>query len=461
MSERATKGVQLLLGDPKKAIIRLSIPMMIGMLVQTIYNLADAIWVAGLGSEELAAIGLFFPVFIGIISLASGLGIGASSAISRRIGAKDKKGADNVAIHSLLLTLLLGFLITASMLPSIDRIFALMGAKGEVGELAVEYSRVLLAAAIIMVFNNVANGILRGEGDTKRAMYALIAGSGLNIILDPIYIYTFKMGVVGAAWATLTSIVISATLFFYWFFIKKDTYVGISFRDFQPNKKIAKEILKVGIPASAAQLSMSISMIFLNLIVIKAGGTDGIAVFTSGWRIVMLGNIPLLGMAMAVTSVTGAAFGARDKEKLNTAYLYAIKIGILIELGVAIIIALFTSQVAYLFTYSKGAARIVDDLVGFLRWTAFLYPTIPLGMLTSAMFQGVGKGERALMVTLLRTVVLQVPIAYLFGVIIGFGLTGVWLGIITGNAIAVSISFFWGRVTINEMFRDFQRSASL
>ena len=90
MSERVTKGVQLLLGDPKKAIIRLSIPMMIGMLVQTIYNLADAIWVAGLGSEELAAIGLFFPVFIGIISLASGLGIGASSAISRRIGAKDK-----------------------------------------------------------------------------------------------------------------------------------------------------------------------------------------------------------------------------------------------------------------------------------------------------------------------------------------------------------------------------------
>jgi len=456
-----TRGVRNLLGNPKKAILRLSMPMMIGMFFQTIYNIVDGIWVAGLGADQLAAVGLFFPFFMIIMALGAGIGIGGSSAISRKIGERNKEDADNTAVHTILIGISVGIAVSLPLLPFVKSIFVCFSRSGKVGSMAADYAKVLFGGATILVFSNVASAILRGEGDTKRAMYALIAGSGLNIILDPIYIYTFKMGVVGAAWATLTSIVISATLFFYWFFIKKDTYVDISFRDFQPNRKIVKEILKVGIPASAAQLSMSISMIFLNLIVIKAGGTDGIAVFTSGWRIVMLGSIPLLGMAMAVTSVTGAAFGARDKEKLNTAYLYAIKIGILIELGVAIIIALFTSQVAYLFTYSKGAARIVDDLVGFLRWTAFLYPTIPLGMLTSAMFQGVGKGERALMVTLLRTVVLQVPIAYLFGVIIGFGLTGVWLGIITGNAIAVSISFFWGRVTINEMFRDFQRSASL
>lgn len=133
MSEKTTKGVQLLRGDPKKAIVRLSIPMMIGMSVQTLYNLADGIWVSGLGPESLAAVGLFFPVFMGIIALAAGLGVGTSSAIARRIGARDKEGADNVAVHSLILSLALGVTITITMLPAMDSLFRSMGAKFEPG----------------------------------------------------------------------------------------------------------------------------------------------------------------------------------------------------------------------------------------------------------------------------------------------------------------------------------------
>lgn len=130
MSEKTTKGVQILRGDPKKAIIKLSIPMMMGMSVQTVYNLADGIWVSGLGPNALAAVGLFFPVFMGIISLASGLGIGASSTIARRIGARDKEGADNVAVHSFILSLLLGVGITITMPPPDRLAVPLNGRKG-------------------------------------------------------------------------------------------------------------------------------------------------------------------------------------------------------------------------------------------------------------------------------------------------------------------------------------------
>ena len=458
MSERATKGVQLLLGDPKKAIIRLSIPMMIGMLVQTIYNLADAIWVAGLGSEELAAIGLFFPVFMGIISLASGLGIGASSAISRRIGAKDKKGADNVAIHSLLLTLLLGFLITASMLPSIDRIFALMGAKGEVGELAVEYSRVLLAAAIIMVFNNVANGILRGEGDTKRAMYALVLGSGLNIILDPIFIYTLGFGVVGAAYATVLSMALTSVFLGYWLFIKRDTYVHITLKDFSANKKIILDIFRVGLPSSLSQLSMSFAMFFLNTIILISSNEHGVAVFTSAWRITMIGIVPNLGMAAATTSVTGAAYGAKDAEKLKTAYLYAIKISLLIEFCIVLVVELFTPQIAYLFTYSEASSGILSDLINALRILVIFLLFTPFGMMTAAMFQGVGLGERSLVISILRTIIMQVGFAYFMALYVNMGLTGVWVGIVTGNIIASSLGFLWGMLTLKGIKERFSTS---
>jgi len=450
---RTTKGVEYLLGDPKKAILKISMPMIVGMLAQAFYNIVDGIWVAGLGADALAAVGLFFPVFMIIMALAGGIGIGGSSAISRRIGQGNKKAADNTADHTIMLGIIVSLVLSLPCLPFLEKIFSSMGAKGNVAQMASGYARVLFGGAILVFFTNTANAILRGEGDTKRAMYAMILGAGLNVVLDPIYIYTLKMGVVGAAWATLTSIAVSAILFFYWLLIKRDTYVEIKLREFQLNKEIIKEIFKVGIPASLAQLSMSISMFVLNLVVIKAGGTDGIAVFTSGWRILMLGIIPLLGIATGVTAVTGAAYGAGNPEKLETAYMYAIKTGVLIELGIASITALLAPQVAYMFTYSKGAARIADDLVNFLRWMTLFYLTVPLGMLTSAMFQGVRKGETALLVTILRTIILQVPAAYLFGIFLGFGLTGVWSGVIVGNAIAASIAFILARLFIKSFYK--------
>ncbi len=451
MGKMETIGVKTLLGHPKKAIRKLSAPMMIGMSFQALYNLADGFWVAGLGANELAAIGLFFPFFMILISLSTGIGVGGGSAISRRIGAKNKEGADNTAVHTLLFGMGFVLVLSIPLIPFLKPIFTSLGGNEEVGNLAAQYATILFSGSILLVFSHIANAILRGEGDAKRAMYALILGSGLNIILDPIFIYGFKLGVPGAAWATLVSIAVTCLLFIYWLFIKKDIYLEITFKDFHPDWKILKEIFSVGIPAAAAQLSMSIAMIFLNLVVIKVGGTDGIAVFTCGWRIVMLGSIPLIGMAAGVTAVTAAAYGAREPKKLKVAYFYALKLGVLIELSVAVLVAIFANQIALLFTYSEGASRILEDLVAFLRLSAFLYPTIPFGMITSSMFRGVGMGAKSLIITILRTIILQVPLAYILGHMLKFGLTGAWLGIISGNIIAVTIAFIWGNNIIKKI----------
>jgi len=455
MDAKITEGVKNLLGNPQKAIVKLSIPMMIAMFVQAMYNLVDAIWVAGLGADALAAVGLFFPILMVIMALSTGIGIGGSSAISRKIGGKNKKGADNAAVHSLLMGLLVGLTVSIPFLPFLKDIFTSLGAKDKVANMSTDYARVLFGGAIFIFFANIANAILRGEGDTKRAMYAIMVGSFLNIVLDPIYIYVLGMGVVGAAWATLTSMLISAMLFFYWLFIKHDTYVDVTFKDFHPDGKIIKEILRVGIPASLAQLSMSISMFLLNLIVILAAGTDGVAIFTTGWRIVALGTIPLLGMAVAVTSVTGAAYGAKDAEKLDAAYMYAIKIGIIMELIVAITTFIFAPQITLAFTYSEQAKRITNDLIRFLRWMSLNYPAVPLGMLSSAMFQGIGRGGTALAVTITRTIILTVPLTFLLGIILNLNLTGVWWGIIIGNALGAFTGFTIGRLTVGKLRRKF------
>ncbi len=456
--KKLTHGVKTLLGDPKKAILKLSGPMIVAMSVQSIYNVADGIWVSGLGADALAAIGLFYPIFMVIISVAAGIGVGGSSAISRYIGANDKESTDSAATHTIVIGLLVGLAFTALTLPFLRKIFLLSGAQGKVISLVVSYGRVLVGGSIIIVFTNIGTGILRGEGDTKRAMYAMVLGSALNIVLDPIFIYTLRMGVVGAAWATLLSICITGIILFFWLFIKKDTYIDMTFSSFRFNKIIVKDILRVGVPSSFAQLSMSIAMFILNYIVVKVNGADGVAVFTSAWRIMMLGVVPLLGVAVGVTAVTGAAYGARNAKKLDSAYTYGVKLGLFMEFAISILILIFARQLTFLFTYSKGTAHISGALTEAFRILALFLSSVPFGMLTSSMFQGIGRGENSLAITILRTLIFQIFFGYLFGVTMKMGLPGIWWGIVLGNITASAIAFLWGRLTVKALKVQFDSS---
>ena len=457
ISTNVTKGVQILLGNPKKAIVKLSLPLMTAMLVQALYNLVDGIWVAGLGPNSLAAIGLFFPIFMIIISLASGIGAGASSVISRKIGEGNKKEADNAATQAVILSTSIGIVSTVVSLFIIRYILESIGTSGETLELSLKYSRIILFFIPLFMFNNVANGVLRGEGDTKRSMYAMTLGSVLNMVLDPLFIYGFDFGISGAAYATVISVAVSATFLFYWLFFKKDTYVSLKFRGFRYDSKILLDILKVGIPASLSQISMSIAVFVLNVFIVKAGGDTGVAIFTSSWRIINFGTVPLVGIAMAVTSVTGAAYGERNGRRLEEAHLFAIKFGFFIGLSVMLVIVLFAPQIALAFTYSKAASAIFEDLVRTLRIMSLFLPGVPFGMFTSSMFQGIGQGGKSLVVSVMRTVVMQVFFSWLFTFILKVGLEGVWWGVVTGNATSSFIAFTWGRLTVNKLKENFGR----
>ena len=446
-----TKGVETLLGDPKKAIIKLSIPMIIAMSVQTIYNLVDALWVSGLGPDALAAVGLFFPFFFILIAIATGIGVGAGAALSRRIGAKDKEGSDNVAIHSLLMMMGASLVLVAVFLPLTRSMFSAIGATGDVLEMTVQYSQIMFAAAPLLFFMNWATAIMRGEGNVTRPMWAMTVGSVVNMILDPIFIYTLDMGVAGAAWATVVAILVTAAPLAYWMFVKADTYVTIQRCCFSYSREIVNDIMKVGLPAAVMQLAMSISMLFLNLIIVSVGGTDGVAVFTSGWRLVMIGIMPLIGIAMAVTSVSAAAYGAREYGKLTIAFHYAVRLGFIIELFVAASVFLLAPQIAAMFSMGEGGERIQDDIEGFLRIIVIFFPSTAFGMFSSALFQGTGKGLYALAVTIVRTVILAVMFAILLSTVLGFGLTGVWWGMVIGNTGGSIIAFTWARYYISRL----------
>ncbi len=449
-SRKATEGVDILLGDPKKAVVKLSIPLIVAMSVQTIYSLTDTFWVAGLGADALAAIGFAFPFFLIQMSLTSGLGVGGGAAISRRIGARDKAGVDNVAAHTFVIMFILTVVLTVLGLGLVRDLFMYSGA-GNTTELGVSYSRVIFAGSFVFFFTNVSNSILRSEGDSKRAMQSMILGSILNVFLDPIFIYPLGLGVAGAALATVISFAVSGLLMFYWLFIKKDTYVSIRFSSFKFDRAIVSDIFRVGIPSSIEQVALAMTALLMNLIIVNVSNTDGVAIYATGWRVASIAVTPLIGISIALISISGAAFGERDFKKAQNALIYAIKIGFLVEALIGVIVFQFAPEIAAVFTQAETAARIAPELTRLMRIMTVFYPAVAFGMLSVSLFQGAGKGTNALIATLLRSLILTPLFAALFAYVSGWGLLGVWWGLVAGTVIGSVITFLWAQIYLKCM----------
>jgi len=448
-SERTgtTAGVALLTGDPKRAILKLSIPMIAAMLLMSTYNLVDAIGVAGLGSDALAAVGFMTPVFMILMGLSVGLGAGVTSAIARRIGAGNREGADNTAVHAILLSLALSAALTLPLILLAGPVAVLLGA-GDTTGLATVYGQTLFTGTVFVLFTNIAYAILRAEGDMKRTMYAMGASSIINIVLDPILIYGAGMGIAGAALATVISIALVSVVILFWFFVRKDTYVSLSRRVFSPDLSTIIDILKVGLPASLEFFLMSALAIIINSLLVGISGTDAVAIYTTGWRVVMFAIIPFVGISTAVVSVCGAAYGARKYEHLKTAHTFSVGLGMVIAIAMSAITWLIAPQIALIFTYSPESAHLAPGIVVFLQIMCFFYPFVPPGIMSGSIFQGTGKGTTSLAISVLRNLLFIALFTWVLAIPMGMGEAGVWWGIVAGDILGGIVGYLWARLYI-------------
>ncbi|MEM4565058.1 MAG: MATE family efflux transporter [Archaeoglobaceae archaeon] len=444
MNER--EGIEILTASPRRALLKLSAPMIVNNVVFTLYNIADGIWVAGLGANALAALGIFFPLFMIFIALSFGLSVASSSAISRKIGAQDIQGARMVAMHAFAMAVFVSALIM-SLIFNLEYALRILGAEEEVLRLSIEYGSIMVLGSFLLVFNSVSAGLLNGEGNAKRAMIANVMGSTLNIVLDPIFIYVLSLGVAGAAYASVISLFVSSLVFIYWFYNGK-SHIKPSFGKW--NWKMAFDLFRVGIPVSIGMIVMSASLIFINRIILATGGGEGIAIYTAVWRLMQIGFIPLFGISGALTAVSGASYGARNAINLKKAYYYALKLTIRINTLILAFLLLFAPQISYVFAYTEESLLIYDGLVSSLRILAFILLFAPIGIATSSTFQGMGKGEKALALTLLR-VSIQVLLAYFLALAFGIGFEGVLLGVVFGDAISAIFAFSWIRVEMSKV----------
>lgn len=389
-----------LLGETpvRDALIKLSIPSIIAMLINAVYNLVDTFFIGQLNNAgAMAAAAVAFPLMMLVGSVGGMFGIGGGSYLSRLLGEKDYEKANQATSISFFTSLILSIVITIPLYIFLEDILSVFGATPTIMPYALDYSKILVIGNIITMLNMTMNNLLRAEGAAKQSMISFLLGSGLNIILDPIFIFTLGFGVKGAAIATMIGKIVSF-IYLISYYLRGKSIAKISTKYFKPAKEIYSEIFKIGIPSFLRQGLSSLSMGFMNGIAM-AYGDNVIAGMGVSLRVVSISFFLLFGFSTGFQPLAGYSYGAKNYNRLNESLNIAIRWATGISLAFFIVFI----------TASEPIIRIfidIDEVVGygvrFMTSMSILMPFIGFQIIVSTLFQALGKAKEALLLSVAR-----------------------------------------------------------
>ncbi len=438
MSEKSNR-VEKFINNPKKAVWSLSLPIFLGMIVQYFYNLTDTFFVSKISGDAIAAMQFNLPFVFFSISICFGLGIGITSIISQALGAKDKKRANNTAEHAVMLGVVIGVLISVVSIIFRYPIFKLLGAPANIIDLSVQYFEVIIFGFVFNILNVFFRSILSGEGDVKTPVRFMIVGTVINVALDPLFIFVFKLGIAGAAWATITAQLTVTILYLIFFFVKRGSHVQFAFSDFSFSWEIIGKTFSIGMPASLSFVVMSFGQMLYNRIVVYFG-SDAIAGVGIGMRLDQLFFLPIMACASSLVTIMGMLYGAKRIDLMRSTYLYVIRCGEII----AVVLGLFFYLISPYFMKIFSENPVITDVgITYIRFIVFTYPFIVIGMISGRVFQGFGKGLPGLTITVIRIAVIIVPLAILFTRVFEWGIKGVFIAQIIATLTAGTLAYFW------------------
>ena len=406
-----------------KLILSMSLPAMFSMLVQALYNIVDSYFVAQISEEALTAVSLAFPLQMLMISVAVGTGIGINSLVSRRLGQKQQAAADKAATHGIFLAVFSWIAFALIGIFGTKAFFHAFTQNPNVLQMGCDYTYIVLIFSVgIFVEINIEK-TLQATGNMIYPMVFQLVGAITNIILDPILIFGLlgmpKMGIAGAAAATVIGQILSMLVSIYVVF-RKDHIVHITFKKFRFEWATIRDIYAVGVPSIIMQSIGSVMTTILNGILIVFSEA-AVAVLGVYFKLQSFIFMPVFGMTHGVMPIMGYNFGAGNKKRL----LSALKIGCILALcimavGTAIFM-IFPRQLLMIFNASDAMMEIG---IHALRTICLCFLPAALGIMFSTLFQAVGSGNRSLVISILRQLVIIVPVAYLMSKI---GLYFVWI----------------------------------
>ena len=423
---------------------------MAGMGIHILYTIVDMIFIGRLGGDAIAAVAFNMPLFFLVLGLSFGVGSGVTASIARFIGEKDKVNADNTAEHAVALGLIISTILTTLGLIYGEGLLQRLGATESVLPLSWDYLKVSLIGLPFMVFSTFFRSILSGEGDMKLPMAVAGLGTILNIILDPIFIFTLGYGVGGAAMASAISQLIVFVIFVYMLFVKEHAYIRFRMRDFSPSIFIIKDIIRVGLPASMSMIIMAFGQLVFNRILVRFS-TDAVAAYQLGGRMDMVIFLPIMAIASALTTLVGMFFGAKEIEKIKFIAKYGIIWSMMVTGVLSIILYIFAPLFVKNFTVDVDIQSIA---VTYLRFICLIYPLIAIGMTVGRILQGLGKGLPMLVITSIRILALSAPLALYFIIVLNKPIEWVWYAMIISTIVSVAISLIWLKSAFKDLVRD-------
>ena len=444
--EKRHSRLKTFVANPSKSLWTLAIPIIAGMGIQTLYSIVDMIFIGRLSGSAIAAVAFNFPIFFFVMGITFGLGSGVTASIARFIGSEDKVNADNAAEHAILIALLISALLTTVGLLYGKQILIKIGCTAEVLPQAWEYLKVSCYGLSFGVFSGFFRSILAGEGDMKFPMILAGFGTILNIILDPIFIFTLGFGVAGAAWATTISQLIVFVIFIFMLFVKDHAYVKFQLRDFSLSKYILIDIIKVGLPASVSMIVMSAGQLLFNRM-LATFSTDAVAAYQVGGRIDMVVFLPIFGIASALTTMVGMYYGANEIDKIRYITKYGISRAFIITSIGSILLYIFAPVIISVFTNEIVIKNIAVD---YLRVISLLFPFISIGLTIGRILQGIGLGMPSLIITTIRVIGVAGPLAYYFIYILNKPVEWMWYAMFISGIMATMISVIWLKVAFRK-----------
>ena len=436
MSERNNK-MELLGSAPiPKALMALGVPIMIGMLINALYNLVDAYFVGGLGESPMGAISIVFPLGQVVVGLGLMFGNGAASYLSRLLGRGDRETANKVASTALYSSVIIGAIIIIFATIFIQPILALLGATETIMPYALTYARIYVISCIFNVFNVTMNNVVASEGAAKTTMCALLLGAVLNIGLDPIFIYGLDMGVAGAAIATAISQFVS-TLVYLTYAIRKKSAFSFSFKDFKPSRQIYAEVLKIGVPTLTFQLLTSLSIALINRAT-NGYGDAVIAGMGAVTRVTSMGTLVVFGFLKGFQPIAGFSYGAKKFDRLREAIKTSILWSTIFCVAVGLLMFLFSTQI--ISQFANGNAEMIAVGEKSLMANGFSFFLFGFYTVYSSLFLALGKGTAGFILGACRQGICFVPVILILPLI--WGMNGILYAQPIADVISAIITAF-------------------
>ncbi|MFA6952384.1 MAG: MATE family efflux transporter [Candidatus Methanomethylophilaceae archaeon] len=423
--EGATKDVKTMLGDPRKAILVLSIPIAVAFLVQYSNNLVDSLWVTGLGAEAMAALGLVNPVYSVIISVGNGMAVGVSAAMARNIGMGRKGRAEAIASQTIILIVLLALIMTPILILTAEPVLMIIGAADTI-DASMAYAIPLYLSSFIIMMSSAMSGMLRGEGAVRKSMYIQVMAAAVNIVLDPILIYWAGMGVAGAAWATVIACAASILLGLLWY-SRKTLFITLRRSDLRVDLGAIREIMVVGFPQTLELMLMSLFNIVYNLCIIFVSSSAVMAIYTVVWRIVYLVIIPAEAVGGAMVSACSAEFGMKRYDMIKKAFRFSTKFSLITTIVLSVLVILLADPLASLFTYAPDMQALHGEMVRFTRIMFLCVPLLAMVFVGSSLLQAVSRSGISMWSSLIRNIALSaafIAVTFTVGT-----LSGLWWAI--------------------------------